>query len=215
MKLVLLALAACSGSPASHTGAGPDAAPSSHPDAPAEHADAPPASFARVFATHTVYMGAFGGLADGDQLCNSAAETAGLGGTWKAWLSDSTSNAIDRLADVGPWYLVDEATEVFAGKAALVESPLVAIDHDEYGHAIAQSNPFNVEGAWTGTLQDGTAGASDPSIGQGADCADWKTAFGETAMFGNVLDTSTWTNVGAGQLALCDEEQEHLYCFEQ
>ena len=169
----------------------------------------------RVFATHTVYGGAFGGISAGDQLCNNAATTAHLGGTWKAWLSAGTTNAIDRLTDVGGWYLVDGATLVFGSKLALTEAPLVAIDYDENGNQIAQSSPFNIEGAWTGTTQNGQSGEDDISIGQGANCQEWLSGFGTTAMFGNVLDESTWTNVGDTNLALCDEEQEHLYCFEQ
>lgn len=210
--LVLAVLCASCSSPSSSSTT-PDASSTTHPDA--DHPADGGLQVKRIFATHTVYMGSFGGVEAGDQLCNSAAQTAQLGGAWKAWLSTSAANAIDRIADVGPWYLVDGTTLVFANKAALVGSPRVAIDHDELGNAIPQHDPFNVEGAWTGTLQGGKAAAGNPALGAGADCSDWLVGFGETAMFGSVMDTSTWTNTGEAQLALCDEEQEHLYCFEQ
>src|SRR5262245_51629174 len=65
----------------------------------------------RVFVTAGSWNGnlkAAGAGSDGldgaNKLCQGAATTAGLGGTWVAWLSDSTHDAKDRIADVGPWY---------------------------------------------------------------------------------------------------------------
>jgi hypothetical protein len=40
------------------------------------------------------------------------------GGQWRAWLSSSSMNAIDRLADVGPWYRPDQQTTLFENHRA-------------------------------------------------------------------------------------------------
>src|SRR5438105_668310 len=50
----------------------------------------------RVFVTHATFRGDFGGESFADEQCNLAAWAAGLGGTWRAWLSTSSAAAIDR-----------------------------------------------------------------------------------------------------------------------
>ncbi len=60
----------------------------------------------RIFVTSTLYSGNLGGLSGADAKCLTAAQSVNLPGTWKAWLSSSTINAIDRIAEVGPWYFV-------------------------------------------------------------------------------------------------------------
>ena len=62
-----------------------------------------------------------------DAKCQLAADSQLLGGTFKAWISTTSGNAIDRIADVGPWVLVDNATKVFNNKANLQTVPLSAI----------------------------------------------------------------------------------------
>lgn len=53
---------------------------------------------ARVFVSNTGYTGNLGGLAGADAKCNQEALAAGYtAGTWKALLSDSATNARDRL----------------------------------------------------------------------------------------------------------------------
>src|SRR5688500_4322657 len=86
----------------------------------------------RIFVTSLGYTGdrtTAGGAATGwqgaDALCDLAAAGAALGGAWVAWASDSGTNAIDRIMDVGPWYFVDGATLVFNNKANLATSPVV------------------------------------------------------------------------------------------
>ncbi|MBI4821384.1 MAG: hypothetical protein HY791_34310 [Deltaproteobacteria bacterium] len=69
------------------------------------------------------------GIADED--CTSGAERTGLGGLWRAWLSSSEIDAIDRVSDVGPWYRLDRKTLLFASKAELAEGPRTRIDPTE------------------------------------------------------------------------------------
>jgi hypothetical protein len=57
----------------------------------------------RVFITSDFFFGnlvaaapgAADGLAAGDRLCNEVAARASLGGSWRAWLSSDTIDAID------------------------------------------------------------------------------------------------------------------------
>src|SRR3990167_4820916 len=51
----------------------------------------------RVFITNESYNGNLGGLIGADEICTRSAHLAGLGGKWKAWLSDSQVSASERL----------------------------------------------------------------------------------------------------------------------
>jgi hypothetical protein len=92
-----------------------------------------------------------------DARCMTGASQRRLAGTWRAWLSSSTVDAIDRIADVGPWYRLDGKTKLFESKAQLRAGPLAPIDPP--GDPVA-GRPF-----WTGTLADGTRSSLT--------CQDW------------------------------------------
>jgi hypothetical protein len=116
------------------------------------------------------YTGNLGGLAGADAKCNGLATGAGLGGTWKAWVSTSTVNAIDHIDDVGAFYLVDRQTLIFPSKASMTGAPLAPIDMDQHGNSVGFAY-----GAWTGT----TAGG----VYSGQACSDW-TDDGSTSQAG-------------------------------
>lgn len=183
-------------------------------------ATAPDLSAARpyryIFATKLSYLGnlkAAGGGATGlqgaDNLCRLAAQAALLPGTYKAWLSDSTATALDRMADGAPWYLVQAAGDpmgpypvgprVFNNKATLQIGPLVAINRDEYGTSTGFST------AKTGTLATGAAYMSH--------CKDWTSSLSsDNGMEGQTASTTAgWT---ASVSALCNSAAR-VYCLEQ
>lgn len=54
-------------------------------------------SSVRIFITSTSYTGDLGGLSGADAKCQTQANAAGLGGTWKAILSSTTVDARTRL----------------------------------------------------------------------------------------------------------------------
>jgi hypothetical protein len=60
-----------------------------------------------VFTTSTTQTAALGGLAGADAICAQRALAAGLAGTYRAWLSTSTVNAIDRLGSASGWVRPD------------------------------------------------------------------------------------------------------------
>jgi hypothetical protein len=178
----------------------------------------PPRPSLRVFVTSETMTGDFGGLAGADDHCTRLAQAASLPGTFKAWLSDSTTNAADRLSHgTKPYALVDE-TAVAASWAELVSGTLRhGIDKTEKGDPAPVGANYCLAGgraaAWTDTESDGTRSAGDFS------CGDWTSAgsdHGAQMGFASSTDIS-WTracnpdprtNVACGWKA-------SLYCIEQ
>ena len=156
----------------------------------------------RIFVTATSYIGGnLGGLAGADAKCNLSAQGATLGGTWKAWLSDFPTNAIDRITDVGPWFLVGTTTKVFNNKANLTTVPLQAINRNEQGNVVDSANYIPV---WTGTESDGTKALNT--------CSSWTDVLSRGST-GYVQMASGWTAPGAGTLSCASSHQ--IYCIEQ
>jgi hypothetical protein len=160
----------------------------------------------RVFVTASGYTGdlktagaAADGLAGGDKLCATASTAALLGGTWKAWLSTDATNAIDRIADVGPWYLMD-GTKVFNNKANIMTTPLVTIGRDENGMSVPSGR------VWTGTSDGGGADSH-------GNCKGWTSLqAGDAGVTGDVMPpVGNWT---AFAITGCDSSAR-IYCFEQ
>ena len=150
-----------------------------------------------VFVTGRRYEGNLRGLAGADRKCQRRAERAGLGGTWTAWLSDSTVDAIGRIPD-GQYQLID-GTQVADDKADLTDGFLNnAINLDEFGN---QRTGF----AWTGTQENGT--------GTGNNCNGWTDNSSESGGDRGVTDVinGEWTQTVADP-AQCSERYR-LYCF--
>ena len=155
------------------------------------------AGLKRVFVTSTTMQANFGGLAGGDALCSQRAGAAMLGGTWRAWLSTNTTDAITRITASGPWYLTSGPLAVT--RAQLTKSPITRnIDRDENGNLHSGL-------VWTGTNSSGEFLDDD--------CGDWTSnAASVHAATGDSKATSSpWTGATPGS---CDE-QHRLYCFEQ
>lgn len=82
----------------------------------------PYATSMRTFATSSAYSGnivrfakqkRLSGPEAADWLCADAAKNANLGGNWRAWLSDDSADAADRVQNDGPWVSVDRAYLTF------------------------------------------------------------------------------------------------------
>ena len=163
-----------------------------------------------VFLTSLTYDGSINGndgLAGADEQCATLASSAHLpAGTYKAWLSTSTVDAVSRLGAARAFVRVDGApiadqiSDLTAGKI------LNPIDLDESGADIRQDEEnFHV---WTGSTNLGT---SSP---YGA-CTDWRSIlgsdFGETGYFDG--GPSVWSD--NDESSQCnDGSQLHLYCFD-
>jgi hypothetical protein len=153
---------------------------------------------------------AISGIADVDALCNDEAAAAGLPGSYKAWLSDSTSDARDRLTHhSGPYVRVDGVivadnwTDLTDGS---LQSPIDVTADGQGGPSTAP--------VWTGTDTSGVKIGSDP----GDFCGDWTgLPFGVTGTEGGMwAQDSEWTDFF--RLSLCDPWPTTgygYYCFEQ
>ncbi len=153
----------------------------------------------RAFVTSATKSGNLGGLAGADQLCTSLATTAGIGGTYRAWISVSGTDAIDRITSAGPWKLVT-GDVVADNKAGLTSGSLKhLIDKDETG-----KTPSDAEDrTWTATGPNGRFSAPD--------CTGW-TSEGPNGVVGEAKNDNAgkWTSLvdeGCGQV-------NRIYCFE-
>lgn len=194
LALWLVALAACGSD-----GNVVDAPPGGGSDALT--IDAPPGA-KRVFITSATLSGALGGLAGADASCTTLAAALG-GGPWKAWLSTTTVDAIDRIAGAGPWFDTRGAV-AFTARAQLSTMPAIALWYDEAGAFLSSDK------IWTGT---GFGGTYLAALSGTAPCAEWTSAaMSDQAKVGQVgRPDAAWT---AQSNTTCDQPA-HLYCFEQ
>ena len=152
------------------------------------------------------------GITAGDNICRARAATSPISAVsskatkFKAWLSNSSTDAINRFAYDGPWVRID-GVKIADNKTDLTDGSLFSsINQDESGNYLGNSY------AWTGTLQSGskigTTGGFDCN-GWTYDNADFADSFFGNG--GNANDISpAWTNgIGSG----CNGDY-HLYCFE-
>lgn len=152
-----------------------------------------------AFVTTATYLPQthFTGLGGADTLCGTLATTAGLPGTFVAWMSDSATDAKSRIS--GDAIRLVNGDRVALGRTDLLDSDLAfAIDIDQAGTT-------GITGAvWTGTLADGTKDTDN--------CSDWGTNLvGTSGTVGNAATTDgTWTDDGT---ATCDTPA-HLICIQ-
>ena len=150
--------------------------------------------------------GAVSGVAAADALCQQVAAGAMLEGTWLAWLSAANYNspihAIDRVQDVGPWYLLS-GQKAFNNKANLTGTPLTPLNVDERGQQLWY-NTSNAQ-IWTGSKAGGTLWGGYSS------CSGWMSDGGQ-GMTGDVThsDTSWITDYSDDCIS-----ENHLLCIQQ
>lgn len=155
----------------------------------------------RVFVTSQSYTGDLGGLAGADQKCQLAATTAGLGGTWRAWLTVLGATVSSRISETPPWSDLRGA-ELFASESARDNAlPGFALDRDEFGRTLGDVRVWT--NAWSTALP------------QTADCVAWTNATaGQTGAVGAPAATipGRWA---ANFESLSCQTPAHLYCVEQ
>jgi hypothetical protein len=155
-----------------------------------------------VFLSSSRHTGNLGGLSGGDAICQGLATTAGLPGTYKAWLSDSTGAVSSRFVpSPGPYRLVN-GTAIATSFTDLTDGTLLApINVTETG-----GDPGGNSFAWTGTRADGNAMSE-----AGSNCANWGPG-GMNGWAGYINIDSQWTDFGR---TTCSMNSFHLYCFQQ
>lgn len=175
-----------------------DASVDAPADAPPPDAEAGPTQ-KRVFVTSTTMNGNLGGLAGADAKCQTAANAAGLGGTFIAYVSvENVIDARDRLTGTGPWHLVTGPLAVT--KAQVTNAPIShAIDRDESGALVTGGQVWTATGSAGRFLDD--------------DCAGWTVgSVARHAAVGNPQATSNlWVAANPDDCNIANR----LYCFEQ
>lgn len=158
----------------------------------------------RVFVTSQQKNGDLGGLAGADSLCQSSATAAGLSRTYKAIMSDATTNAKDRLSLLGAVYIFDSATSrqkvVDLGVDLWDSTLLRPIDRDE--------NFNNYSGqVWSGTQSEGTVGIA-------TNCNSWTS--NSSGVSGTVGDSAFSDDryIELGMDQTCDSVRP-IYCISQ
>jgi hypothetical protein len=165
-----------------------------------------------VFITSLVYDGNLGGLAGADAKCNALASSAGLTGTFTAWLSDTLEDARSRVTHSPHPYVDTRGTIVANDWADLIDGTIdAAIMFDEDGIIGDGGNE-----AWSATDTDGTQA---PGTSAASTCSDWTSnaATGPIALTGLYSATdANWTDCVAagGCVAANCNSPVRLYCFE-
>jgi hypothetical protein len=151
----------------------------------------------RVFVTSAQFPGFIDNLAGGVTGADLKCAQAAGGGTWRAWLSDDSIDAIDRVLGSGPWLRMDGQV-AFARRPN--ELPMVKLNLDE--HAVDVGPNARV---WTGTGSNGRLLA-------GQDCLSWSSVSGmDGGEYGEAdVVLGGWTDF---QSQACNTSA-HLYCFE-
>jgi len=140
------------------------------------------------------------GLAAGDAICQSLATAQSITGTFKAWLSDSTTNAKDRFTSNGPWVRLD-GVKIANNMADLTDGAIYStINLTETGQYMG------AYGVFTGTVSNGTAHAST--------CSNWTSNSSAVHGMAGIANYANqkWTEYY--DLWGCDLTIYHLYCLE-
>lgn len=187
-----------------------DAVPETAPEVPDVIADdGPPVPRRRVFVTGEPHGANLGGLVGADAICQTTADAAKLGGTYRAWISTSVLSAKDRIPATSFDYVLVDGTLVARGTAGLASGSLLhAIDRTETGATppvLSAACSAGGRGAWTDTTEIGTE--------KGYDCGGWTyespTIVGWTGSPGSA--SATWTS----SCGIKCSEKASLYCVEQ
>jgi len=162
----------------------------------------------RVFVTEATVSPNLGGLAGADAQCTSLAQTAGLPGIYKAWLSDETTSAKNRLTHSSVPYARVDGIVVANNFADLTDGSLLAPITITQNGSVVSTGPSVF--AWTGTTADGSTIA-------GHTCNNWTVAnLSFNAASGQPGSTSgSWTDTAALLACGIFGASVHMYCFQQ
>ena len=159
-----------------------------------------------LFLTSTEYDGNLGGLSGADSICQSHADAAGLSGTFKAWLSDSTTSVASRITQSSQQYVTPNGDVLADDWADLTDGVLYTEpNRDENNNAYGATTDF----VWTNT----TALGAITSTSTADTCNDWVQ--NSTSFNGNIgewhqPESAAWTQSTNRR---CDDFNP-LYCVE-
>ncbi len=165
-----------------------------------------PIPIKRVFITSTTYTGNVGGVSGADNICQTRANTANLGGTWRAWISDSSSSPSTRFVRSSRGYRRLDNQMVALNWGDLTDGSLInPITINEFGQ-----NHF--VGAQTNTITNGTVYTTTSSNF----CNNFTSSSSNTLRVTGTSGATNqyWTAFDRYGLLSCNQVAT-LYCFEQ
>ncbi|MCD4749624.1 MAG: hypothetical protein K8R59_09635 [Thermoanaerobaculales bacterium] len=143
------------------------------------------------------------GIDAGDAICRSRAAAGGLpaASSFVAWLSDSSTDAIDRLTD-GPFVRIDGFKIADAKADMFVGTPRLenGINVNEFGNYYVE--PYSYSYVWTGTAPTGL-------VAVGNHCDGWVNDIADGVVGSSAATRLTWTQNGVGN---CTQIRP-IYCF--
>jgi hypothetical protein len=161
-----------------------------------------------VFITSQAWDGVtIASAANADALCATAATNGALPGTYRAFLSDGSSDAATRLSHATVPYVLPTGTRIANNWADLIDGTIInGININEFGvNATAGSLCSGIAQVYTGSRANGTV-FSDT-------CTNWtsnsSSAAGASGSWTSTTQQWSWY-CGSG----CDA-QGALYCFQQ
>jgi hypothetical protein len=148
-----------------------------------------------------------GGLAGADRFCQARATAAGLPGTYVAWLSNSTADAVDRVQGVGArgWVRPDglEVGDTIDGM--LAGEMFHPVRMDEAGVAFGDISDLGDDNTLTGTNPDGRW--------SGDSCGNWNDATAEVTLGATSSVGAFFTNVVTADCSGAGARPSSLLCF--
>ncbi|MBK7948424.1 MAG: IPT/TIG domain-containing protein [Deltaproteobacteria bacterium] len=157
-----------------------------------------------VFMTQTLFAGGnLGGLAGADAVCQAEANAASLPGTYRAWLSDSTTSAASRVGISVGAYVMPNGVRIANSWADLTDLSLIT-GINVFADGTTTPNQAR---AWTGTRIDGTNYTTASE-----NCSNW-TSNGGTGRSGLTHQQNVWSDFAPS--VPCSSIGIRLYCFER
>jgi Collagenase NC10 and Endostatin len=167
----------------------------------------------RVFVSSVLYTGNLGGLTGADSKCQTLADAAGLCGTFKAWLSDATTDAAARLTHATGNYVRTDGQIVASGFSGLVSGTIQhAVNRTETNGAApvgtVKCGGATVTPVWTGST------AAGANVMNGS-CSNWASSNSSPGgIFGNADATNAAWTAMCQIVAVC-QSTAAIYCVEQ
>lgn len=153
----------------------------------------------RVFASSLTYTGNLGGLSGADSKCQALAVAQSLGGTWKALLSDSSTNVKDRIAISAQVELLD-GTVIANDFADMWDGSITnSLNRDETNAAIGGAADI-----WTGADEFGGSDANH--------CNNWTN--GTNSYDGNRGRTNTTSASWINRSSAGCSATNRIYCID-
>lgn len=164
-----------------------------------------------VFVTRSAIASNFGGVAAADAICAQEAATAGLAGTYYAWLSDKDRGPNTRFSLSTVPYVTPDGVQFAADWDGLSAGPVGTISVFADGTPMPPDDGAPAQ-VWTGTTTDGY---SDSFNNASNFCAGWTAnVFENQTLVGWVHERIKPVDWTRANLVTC-AGTGYLYCFQQ